>query len=117
MVEREGVLEPVSGDVSGVPEAPDVVDQHIDPGKALEYLVGQPSHFRLGGQVRDEHVHRPATRVADLASRALGAVAVAAGDREVRTQRGQAQGGRFADASAGTGNQHRLAGHRPDIRT
>ncbi len=39
MVEGERALEPVRGDVPGVPVAPDVVHQHVDPGKALEYLV------------------------------------------------------------------------------
>ena len=72
MVEREGALEPVSGDVPGVPVPADVVDQHIDPGKVLEHLAGQPPHLRLGGQVRDEHVHLPAAGRADLAGRVLG---------------------------------------------
>ena len=112
MVEGEGVLEPVGGDVPGVPVAADVVDQHIDPGEALEHLGSQPPHLRLGGEVRDEHVHVAAAGGADLASRVLGALAVPAGDREVRTHRRQAEGGRFADASAAAGDQHRLAGHR-----
>src|ERR1022692_4537566 len=60
MVEGKGALEPVSGDVPGVPVPTDVVDQYIDPGKAPEYLVSQSAHLRLAGQVRDEHVHRPA---------------------------------------------------------
>src|SRR6266540_1538634 len=115
MVEGEGALEPVSGDVPGVPVPPDVVDQHIDPGEALEYLVSQPPHLRLAGQVRDEHVHLPAAGCADLASRALGAPAVPASDRQVRTHRGQAQGGRPADAAAATGDQHGPAGHRPAV--
>ena len=60
MVEREGALEPVGSDLAGVPVPPDVVDQNIDPGTALEYLLSQPPHLRLGGQVRNEHVHLPA---------------------------------------------------------
>src|ERR1039458_7467551 len=48
MVEGEGALEPVSGDVPGVPVPADVVDQNIDPGQALEYLVSQQSHLRPG---------------------------------------------------------------------
>jgi hypothetical protein len=115
MVEGEGVLEPVSGDVPGVPVPPDVVDQHIDPGEALEYLLSQPAHLRLGGQVRDEHVHLPAAGRADLPSGALGALLVPAGDREVRTHSGQAQGGRSADACGAAGDQHRPAGHRTAV--
>jgi hypothetical protein len=115
MVEREGALEPVSGDVPGVPVPPDVVDQHIDPGKALEYLLSQPPHLRLGGQVGDEHLHLPATGCAELASRALGGPAVAAGDRQVRAHRCQAKGGRPPDASGGTRDQHGPAGHRPAV--
>ena len=115
MVEGEGALEPVSGDMPGVPVPPGVVNQHIDPGKALERLVSQPPHLRLGGQVRDEHVHLPAAGRADLASRVLAAPAVPAGDREVRAHRGQAQGGRLADASGAPGDQHCPAGHRPRV--
>lgn len=35
VVYREGVLETVGGDPPGVPVAPDIVDEDIDPGKAL----------------------------------------------------------------------------------
>ena len=47
MVQGEGALEPVRGDVTGIPVSPGVVDQHIDPGKALQHLAGQPPHLRL----------------------------------------------------------------------
>jgi hypothetical protein len=58
---------------AAVPAVPNVVDQHIDPGKALEDLVGQPPHLRLGGQVGHEHLPRPAAGGgADLVRRALG---------------------------------------------
>src|ERR1700716_1305401 len=46
-----------------------------------------------GGQVRDEHVHRPATGRPYLASRGLGAPAIPPGDCDVPTHRGQAEGG------------------------
>jgi hypothetical protein len=91
MVEGEGALKPVSGDVPGVPVPSDVVDQHVDPGKPLEYLVSQPPHLRLGGQVRDEHGHLPAAGCAQLGSRVLGAPTVPARDRQVRTHHGQTQ--------------------------
>ena len=113
MVEGEGALEPVGGDVPGVPVAADVVDQHVEPGQALEYLGGQPAHLRLGGEVGDEHVDLPAAGCADLAGRGLGASAVPAGDRQVRAHRGQAERGRLADAAGGTGDQHGPTGHRP----
>jgi len=113
MVDSEGALEPVGGDMPGVPVPADVIDQYIDPGQALQYLAGQPPHLRLGGQVRDEHVHLAGAGGADLASRVLGAPAVPAGDREVRAHRGQAERGRPADASAAPGDQHCPADHRP----
>ena len=112
MVEGEGAFESVYGDVAGIPVPADIVDQHIDPRKAVQYLLGQPPYFRLGGQVRDEQVHLPASGRTDLASRVLGAYAISAGDRQVCTHPGQTQRGRPADAARGTGDQHCPAGHR-----
>ncbi len=68
MVEGEGVLESVGGDAPGLPVAADVVDEHVDPGEALEHFAGQSSYLRLCGEVRDEHVDLPASRRADLAT-------------------------------------------------
>jgi hypothetical protein len=113
MVEGKGALQPVRGLVPGVPAPADVVDQHLDPGTALEDLVGQPPHLRLGGEVGHEHLHRSAAGGAELASRALGALVVPAAGRQVRTHPGQAKGGRPADAAAAPGDQHGLAGHGP----
>src|SRR5438105_11506296 len=115
MIESEGALESVSGDVPSVPVAPNVVYQHVDRGKDLKDLIRQPTHVRLGRQVRDEHVHQPAAGCADLARRILGALAVAACNHEVRTEPGQAQCSRLADARGGTGDQHGLAGHRSAV--
>ena len=112
MVQGERALQPVGGDVPRVPVPTDVVHQHIELGQAVEDLVGQSPHLRLRRQVRDEHVHRPAAGCADLASRVLGALAVPAGDRHMRTHRGQAQGGRPADARRATGDQHGPPGHQ-----
>ena len=39
VVEREGALEAVGGDVPGVPVPADVVDQHVDPGRPCEHLL------------------------------------------------------------------------------
>ena len=66
MVDGEGALEPFSGDVPSVPEAPDVVDQHIEGRVSLQHLCRQPPHFRLGGQVGHERVHLPSAGCADL---------------------------------------------------
>jgi hypothetical protein len=93
MIDGEGSLQPVGGGVPGVPVPADVVDQHIDPRKGLEYLLGQPSYLCLGGQVGDEHVDLPTAGCADLPRRVLGAPSVATGDRQARTHRGQAQSG------------------------
>ena len=43
----KGVLEPVPGDVAGIPVPADVVDQHIDAREVLEYLGSQTPHVRL----------------------------------------------------------------------
>ena len=112
MVEGEGAFEPVCGDVPGVPVPADVVDQHMDPRKALQYLLSQLSYFRPGGQVCDEEVHPPVTGCTDLASRVLSAYAISASDRQVRTHPGQTQRGCPANAARGTGDQHCPAGHR-----
>ena len=81
VVNGEGAFEAVGGDMPGVPVPPDVVDQHIDSGKALKHLVGELPHLSLGGQVGDEDVYRPATRGADLSSRAVGPLAVTSSSR------------------------------------
>src|SRR5438552_10644693 len=47
MVESEGTLQPVSGDVPRVPVTADVVDQHMYPREGLEYLISQPPNLRL----------------------------------------------------------------------
>jgi len=112
VVEGEGALEPVSGDVPGVPVAAGVVDEHVNPRQALEDLTGQSPYLGLGGQVCDEHVHLPAASRADLAGGSFGALPVPAGDREVRAQGGQAQGGRFADACGAASDDHCSADHR-----
>jgi hypothetical protein len=115
VVNGEGAFEAVGGDMPGVPVPAHVVDQHIDSGKALKYLVGQPPHLSLDGQVSDQDVYRPAARDTDLSSRALGPLAVSADDREMCTHGGQTQGSGLADATAATGDQHRLARHRPAL--
>ena len=113
MIDGEGVLEPVGGEMSGVPVPADVVDQHIDPRKPLQRLLRQPAHLGLGRQVGDEHVDLATGGGLDLSGRLFGAVAVAASDREVCAEGSQSDSGRLADAAAGTGDQHRLARHRP----
>jgi hypothetical protein len=115
VVEGEGALQPIGGDVAGVPVPPDIVDQHIDPGAALEDLGGQPPHLHLGGEVGHEHVGLAAAAGVQLTSRGLGGLPVAATDRQVRAHPDQAQGGRPADAAAGPGDQHRPTGHRSAV--
>jgi hypothetical protein len=99
MVEGECALEPVSGDVPGVPVAAGVIDQHIYPGQALEDLPGQPPYPGLGGQVRDEHVHLLSAGGADLAGGSFGAFSVPASDRKVRAQSSQPRGSRLLSAN------------------
>jgi hypothetical protein len=113
MVECERALEPVGGDVPAVPVSADVIDQHIEPGEALEDRTGQSPDLDLGGQVRDEDVDVPLAGGTDLGGRVLGASSVPAGDRQVGAHCGQSQRGRPADATGAAGDQHGLAGHRP----
>src|SRR5512133_2688840 len=112
MVEGEGAFEPVCGDVPGVEVSADVVDQHMDPRKALQYFLSQLSYLRLGGQVCDEEVHPPATGGTDLPSRVLSAYAISASDRQLGTHPGQTQRCSQTNATCGTGDQHGPASHR-----
>jgi hypothetical protein len=77
VVDREGAVEPASGDVRGFPGATHVVDQDVDPGEALEHLAGEAPDLRLGGQVRDQHIYATAASSVDLPSCVLGALLVA----------------------------------------
>jgi hypothetical protein len=113
MIDGEGALEPVGGEMSVVPVPADVVDEHIDPRKPLQRLLRQPAHLGLRRQVGDEHVDVSTCGGLDLSGRLFGAVAVSASDRQMCAEGGQSHSGRLADAAAGTGDQHRLAGHRP----
>jgi hypothetical protein len=54
MVDGEGALEPVGGDVPGRPVPADVVDQQMDSRKGLSYLLSQVSYFRFARRVCDE---------------------------------------------------------------
>ena len=57
VVEREGVLEAVHGDVPVRPVAADVVDEHVEARVGRLDLGGQAPYLGLGGHVRLEHVH------------------------------------------------------------
>src|SRR4051812_18273053 len=103
MVEGEGVLESVSGEVACVPVAAGVVDQYVDAWMTLEYLGGQSPHLLLGGQVGDERVDVVTARCPDLASRVFGTRRVSPGNQNVCPHRGQTKCGRFADPSRTTG--------------
>jgi len=69
MVDRKGASQPVGGDVPSVPVPADIVDQHIDPSKALNHLAGKSAHLGLRGQVSNEHLHLPAAGGTDLGRR------------------------------------------------
>ena len=72
MVQGERVLETVDGDPSGVPVAPDVVDQNVDPGKSELNLASQAPNLGLRGQIRDEGHHLAAVGDADLLCGGVG---------------------------------------------
>ncbi len=112
MVQCKCVLEAVGGDVPRIPVPADVVDQHVDPRKLLEYLCSKPPHLRLRREVGNEHVHLLTTSCANLASRAHGTLRVTPGDRQVRAHGRETKSGRLADPAGGSGDQHCRAGHR-----
>ena len=115
MVEGEGVLQPVCCDVPGVPVPPDVVDQHVEPGKDADDLLGQLPDLRLGGQISHEHIDCPTVRGLDLSGRVLRAGAVTAADRDVRPHAGQTHGSRPTDAACAPSDQNCAPDHRPSL--
>ena len=87
VVDGEGVLQAVGGDVPGGPEPAHVVDQHVQARVRGEDLTGQTAHLGLDGQVGYEHIDgRVARRCADVASGGLGPGAVAANDADSGAQ-------------------------------
>ena len=112
MVDGECSLEPVNGDVSGVPVTPHIVDQHIDASEPLEHLVGQSAHIGLGGVVGKEYFDLRTRRGTDLPSRVFGTGGVPASDRDVRPHTGEAQGGGPTDPPGAAGHQDGATGHR-----
>jgi len=104
VVQREGVLEPVSGDVPGVPVAADVVHQHVELGEPVKDLVGKSAHLSLSREVRDEDVDLCGAHGTDLSGSSLGAGAVPAGDRRARAQGGESLGRRQADPRGAAGD-------------
>ena len=111
VVHGEGVLETVDGDPPGVPVAPDVVDQHVDPRQSVSDLVSQAPYLGLGGQIRDEGQHLAAVGAPDVPRGGVGARGVAAGDGDACAHRGQSEGGRLADAAGAAGDEDGAAGH------
>ena len=113
MVDGEGALQPVGGEVPGGPEPAHVVDQHIQPRVGAADRDGESAYLGLAGHVGGERVHR---RVAGLAGDpgggGLGPRLVPAGDADAGAQRGQAGGGRPADAASAARDQRSLACHR-----
>ncbi len=67
MVEREGQLEPVLGDVAVPPVAAHIVDEHVQSRIVLLQFGGEAAHLRLRREVGLEHVDlvvaRPAAEV------------------------------------------------------
>ena len=113
MVDGEGVLQAVGGDVPGGPEPAHVVDQHVQVWVPVQDLTGETVDLGLDGQVGREHVHGRAARCgADVASGGIGPGAVAANDAYSGTQGRQPGGGGLADAAGSPGDQDRLPGHQ-----
>ena len=57
VVEREGVLQAIGGDVPVRPEPADVVDQHVQPRIPLERFACEAAYFGLQREVGGECVH------------------------------------------------------------
>ena len=112
MIEREGVLEAVGGDVPVRPEPANVVHQHVQPRIPVEHLTRQAAYLGLRGEVRGERVDRRVVRRgADVGRRRFGAIHVAAGDGYPSTQSGESNRRGLADPAGGTRDQDGLAGH------
>ncbi len=83
VVDGEGALQPVGGEVLGGPEPAHVVDQHIQPRVGAADRGGESAYPGLAGHVGGERVHR---RVAGLADDpgggGLGPRLVPAGDAD-----------------------------------
>ena len=116
VVEREGVLHAIGGDVPVSPEPADVVDQHVQPRVGVQYLSGQTAHPGLNRHVRGKGIHRRATRGgADARRGRLGAGRIPAGDADPGAQRGEPDGGGPAYAAGTSGDQNGLPGHERGV--
>ena len=116
MVEREGVLQAVGGEVPVSPEPADVVDQHVQARVGVQHLSGQTAHPGLGGHVGGKGVHGwVARRGADGCRGRLGAGLIAAGDADPGAQRGEPDGGGPADTAGASGDQNGLPGHQRGV--
>jgi hypothetical protein len=116
VVEREGALQAIGGEVPVSPEPADVIDQHIQPRIGASHLGGQMAHPGLGGHVRGKGIHRRAARCgADAGRGRLGAGLIAAGDADPGAQGGEPDGGGLADATGASGDQNELPGHQGGV--
>jgi hypothetical protein len=116
VVDREGALQAVGGEVPVGPEPADVVDQHIQPRVGAGHLRGQTAHPGLGGHVSGKGVHHWAARCgADAGRGRLGAGLITAGDADPGAQRGEPDGDGPADATGAPGDQNGLPGHEGGV--
>ena len=116
MIQREGTLQTVSGDVPVSPEPADVVDQHVQTRIGASHLGSQTAHLRLDGHVGDKDIHRCVTRrSADTGRGRHSTRLVAAGNADPGAQRGEPGGGSHADAPCASGDQNGLPGHDGDL--
>src|SRR6185437_4639338 len=92
----------------GCSSTPDVIDQHLDPRKALEAWPASRRTSTWAGRSATD----TSTGGAELTGCVQGASRVPATDRQVHTHPGQAQGGRRADTAA---DQHGPASHRSAV--
>jgi len=85
VIEGERVLQPINGDMAGVPLATDVLTSTSILGRrySISSVSRRTSTERTGPP---EHVDVPAAHCADLPSGFLHTRGIAAGDREVRAQ-------------------------------
>ena len=120
VIEGEGHLQPVGGFLPLVEQGAGIVDQDIDLGFARQ-LARHPLHFRQHRKIG--HMHGVVGGRIGLLQRRHGVVGagfVAGGEDDARALLRQADGGDFADAGGGAGDDDGLALHMkkaPFVRT
>jgi len=116
VVEREGALQAVGGEVPVSPEPADIVNQHVQPRIGVSHLGGQAAHLCQDRHVGGKGVDGWAARCgADAGRGRLGTGLITAGDADPGAQCGEPDGGGLADATCASGDQNGLPSHEGGV--